>query len=329
MMPPISITTNFIRTFAYKTLTVFLALSSVQSLSVDVSPKKMSVHEEDSITIRCQADYADADSSIGFTWWHEDTVVANGGLIQDTVKYHVTMDGEMASILRIANVNRHDAGPYTCVALDARTSSTASASADITVYYPPAVHYPQCFVKNSALQDLSTIQEGTSLTFVCSSNVAEPLPMISWYRVDKEPAEHVAGTIVVGENFLRNEITVVVTDDFEDVEFGCKLESSAFPHLSRKCGLGPISVLSEGTNKGLVPQWTVSPTASSGENWFGIFRRPPCKQGFTCTVRRHLTIYIGGLSGGLFFCWQSNGPINSDLSTVSLHICGLKLSSDG
>lgn len=264
MMASINIPTNFIGTFVFKILTVFVAMSSVQSLSVDVSPKEMIVHEEDSLTILCEADYTEADSSIGFTWWHEDTVIASGGLIQDTDKYHVTMDGGTASILRIANVDRDDAGPYTCVALD--VTSTASASADITVYYPPAVHFPRCFVMNPALQDLSAVQEGTSLTLACSSDVAEPVPMISWYRVDKEPAEYVAGTIVPGEKFLRNEITVVVTEDFQDVVFGCELESIGFPHLSRKCAIDPISVLSEGTNKGLLPQWTASPTTGfSGE----------------------------------------------------------------
>ena len=229
-------------------LCVLSKLSRVECLTVDVTPQQATIHEGDSITLQCQATQVAVDGSISFTWFHQDgesnTVISTGGLVANPGKHHVTMmDTEDTSILRIADSKRVDAGPYTCVAMDGRSGENAQSSAEITILYKPAVHSPQCLVKDAIFHSLSDIQPGAKITMVCSSDVASPLPSISWYRTDIEQGNFVTGEIFVGEAFMRNEMTLTVSEEHQGATFECHLQSQAFPLLDQKCSLGPISVL--------------------------------------------------------------------------------------
>ena len=224
----------------------------VHCLSVDVSPQQVTVHKDDSITIKCTADHVTTayDSRINFTWFHDSNAIAVERAVADSDKYFISMDGETSSILRVASINPDDRGAYTCMAVEEGTSNTARSSADITVWYPPAVHFPKCFTQDLSQNVDTGVPEGTSVTFVCSSNSANPMPTISWFRSDTMRSKYVGGTIVPGDNFLRNEITMFVDETFQGASFECHLQSPAFPSFDQSCSIGPIVVLTSSSSSG-------------------------------------------------------------------------------
>ena len=146
-------------------------------------------------------------------------------------------DGSTVYFLSIIDINRDDAGTYTCAAVTDDLQEITSESVDITVYYFPSDIYPVC-----SPSEPPVVYQGVPFRVGCSSEAAFPSVLLTWSRTGTRDVPPLEKREVNG--MINAEIEIVPTLNDQDALFLCEATSKAFPsHAPYTCHIGPLTVV--------------------------------------------------------------------------------------
>ena len=140
--------------------------------------------------------------------------------------------------LSITDITKDDQGIYSCkiITKEGSIREVASDVVNISVTYFPSESDPVC----SSFENIN-VMEGTTLTFNCSSEIANPPVSLHWRQTKEQ--DLTKGT----ENYVSNQrlvssLSFKASMGDNGVMFLCVVTSVAFPDDSRSCHIGPLNV---------------------------------------------------------------------------------------
>ncbi|XP_077861695.1 neural cell adhesion molecule 2-like [Saccoglossus kowalevskii] len=159
--------------------------------TITTSPSDETVHKTNAVTLSCEAARGKPATAVIYTWKKGSDDISIGG------RYRLN-----GGSLTIINIVREDDGIYTCYASNG-VGQPDSASATVTVYYPPTI---------TTLPSDETVTEGSiSLTLQCTATDGKPATLITYtWRKDD-------GDISIGGRYSLNggslTISTIVRED--------------------------------------------------------------------------------------------------------------------
>ena len=150
---------------------------------------------------------------------------------------HVS-DGSIVYFLSIIDVQRSDAGKYSCKVLN-KTETISEVAEDfvrLEIMYFPGDTDPACQQEYP-----KQVEAGTEIQLNCNSEVAKPPVSLTWTKTGSEE-ETLTSTSVVKNNRLFSSLTVRLNHEENNVIFMCHLRSEIFVDKHTTCHIGPIRV---------------------------------------------------------------------------------------
>ena len=148
-------------------------------------------------------------------------------------------DGSSVYFLSVTDITKSDQGTYSCKVVGSNeeddTITLGRSLVNIDVHFFPTDSYPVCS-PNEGL----TLTEGELTTLNCSSEIANPIPDITWIKTgDGE----IQSGVTVRNGVVYSELRIVPTLADKGKMFLCQLTSPMFPDVVQSCHVGPLEVL--------------------------------------------------------------------------------------
>ena len=150
------------------------------------------------------------------------------------------LDGSVVYFLSIMAATRTDEGEYYCKI----SSVTGSGSRDpidsvkIHFTYFPSEPDPLCSPKGPL-----TVNEGSDVSFDCSSALGNPTVSIQWKRAGSSSMLKSNGQRRITNGRVHNSLTFKPSQTNSGAVYICTIKSPVFPSQERTCHVGPITVV--------------------------------------------------------------------------------------